>query len=243
MKTKLLTATRSAILALGFLSLPAAWAGLFDDDEARRAILDLRQRAEQQSEQIQQLQRNILDDQNQFESLRADLARLRGEKEELAQQLKLQQDSIQAVDGRLRKFEPSTVKVDGVEFLADPAESRSYDDAMAYFRQGDFKAAAAALSDFQQRYPRSGYFVPSLFWLGNAQYANREYKDAIRNFSLLLSKAPDHMRAPDSMLSIGNCQLELKDLKAARKAFEDLMAKYPNTDAASAARERLSKLK
>jgi TolA-binding protein len=58
-----------------------------------------------------------------------------------------------------------------------------------------------------------------------------------------LGKDPEHARAPDAMLSVANCQLEMKDLKSARKTFEDLMKKYPQTESAAAAKERLSKLK
>ena len=83
----------------------------------------------------------------------------------------------------------------------------------------------------------------ALFWVGNAQYANREYKDAIRNFNALIAKSPQHLRAPESMLSVANCQVELKDLKSARKTFDDLVKAYPQSEAAAAAKERLSKLK
>ena len=96
---------------------------------------------------------------------------------------------------------------------------------------------------FNKRYPNSGYGSISLFWLGNAQYANREYKEAIKNFNNLLAKEPEHSRAPDAMLSVANCQLEMKDVKSARKTLEELMKKYPQTESAAAAKERLSKLK
>jgi tol-pal system protein YbgF len=85
--------------------------------------------------------------------------------------------------------------------------------------------------------------VISLFWLGNSQYANREYKEAIKNFNNLLTKDPEHTRAPDAMLSIANCQLEMKDVKSARKTLEDVMKKYPQSESAAAAKERLAKLK
>ena len=51
------------------------------------------------------------------------------------------------------------------------------------------------------------------------------------------------MRAPDSALSIATCQIELKDTKAARSTLENLIKTYPESDAATAAKERLSKLK
>ena len=230
-------------LAVGLSIGGAAYAGLFEDDEARRAILDLRQKVDNQNESLQQLQRALLEQQNQFEAMRSELANLRGEKEQLTQDLKRQQDSAKVVSERLRKFEPSKVTLDGVEFMAEPAETKAYEDALAVFRQGDFATAANVFSDFNKRYPRSGYGVTALFWLGNAQYANRDYKEAIKNFSALLARAPDHARAPESLLSVANCQLELKDTKSARKTLTDVVKSYPQTEAATAATERLAKLK
>jgi tol-pal system protein YbgF len=157
--------------------------------------------------------------------------------------LRRQQELSQGVDDRLKKFEPTKVKVDGVEFVADPAETKAYEDALAIFRKGEFGAASTAFNDFIKRNPKSGYVVPSLFWVGNAQYANRDYNNAIKNFNTLLSKAPNHMRSADAMLSVANCQLELKDIKAARKTLGDVVKTYPHTEAASAASERLAKLK
>ena len=234
---------RAVALAAAMLVSVSAQAGLFEDDEARRAILDLRERVERQGQEIQNFQRGLLEQQNQFEALRAETARLRGEKEELTQELRRQQELSQGVDDRLKRFEPTKVKVDGVEFVADPAETKAYEDALAIFRKGEFGAASTAFNDFIKRNPKSGYALPSLFWLGNAQYANRNYTSAIGNFNALISKSPSHMRAADSMLSVGNCQLELKDIKAARKTFNDLVKAYPHTEAATAASERLAKLK
>jgi tol-pal system protein YbgF len=227
---------RAVALAAGLCLSAATHAGLLEDDEARRAILEVR-------EEVKQFQNALINQQNEFEALRSEVARLRGEKEELVRQLRQQQQQTQAVDDRLKRFEPSSVTVDGVEFVADPAETKAYEDALAVFRQGDFKGAATVFSDFTRRYAKSGYVVPSLFWLGNAQYANRDYKEAIRNFNALLAKAPNHMRAADAMLSVANCQLDLKDIKAARATLDDVTKKYPNTEAASAAKERLAKLK
>ena len=234
---------RAAALAAGLFFVASAQAGLFEDDEARRAILELRERVERQGEEIQNFQRGLLEQQNQFEALRAEIARIRGEKEELSQELRRAQELSQGVDDRLKKFEPATVKVDGVEFTADPSETKAYEDALAIFRKGELGAASTAFNDFIKRNPKSGYVVPSLFWLGNAQYANRSYANAITNFNTLLSKAPNHMRAAESMLSVANCQLELKDIKAAKKTLGDVMKNYPHTEAATAANERLAKLK
>lgn len=232
-----------AALLVGALLSLSAHAALFEDTDARRAILDLRERVERQGQEIQNFQRSLLEQQNQFEALREETARLRGEKEELTQELRRQQELSQGVDDRLKKFEPTKVKVDGVEFVAEPAETKAYEDALAVFRKGDFAGASVAFNDFIKRNPKSGYVTSSLFWVGNAQYANRDYANAIKNFNNLLGKAPSHLRAAESMLSVANCQLELKDLKAARKTLADVVKTYPHTEAAAAASERLAKLK
>ncbi|WP_372524538.1 tol-pal system protein YbgF [Piscinibacter sp.] len=249
--------------ALAFaLFAPAAHAGLFDDDEARRAILDLRQKLEQSNEQqrvrqaelntqmldqISQLKRSLLDLNNQLELLRADNAKLRGQGEQLGRDVaELQRqvkDLQQGVDDRMRKLEPQKVSVDGKEFAADPDEKRLYEEAMSVLRKGDFSAAASALSAFQRRYPASGYNESVQFWLGNAYYGKRDYKEAIASFRSLLSNAPDNPRSPEAMLSVANCQIELKDTKGARKTLGELVKAYPKSEAAQAGRERLASLK
>ncbi|MDP2371730.1 tol-pal system protein YbgF [Rhodoferax sp.] len=247
------------VLTVGAAS---AGAGLFDDDEARKAILDLRERVDavrtaseariaqegrRLNEDNAQLRKGMLELQNQIETLRAELAKLRGQDEQLQREIvelqRRQKEMTQGVEERLRQFEPTKVVVDGIEFVADPSERRDFEAALATFRRGAFPAAQTAFFDFLKRFPQSGYAPTALFWLGNAQYANRDYRDAITNFRALLSRAPDHFRAPEAMLSIANCQIELKETKAARKTLEDLLKIHPKSEAAPAAKERLSHLK
>jgi tol-pal system protein YbgF len=244
------------LLSCAFAS--AGHAALFEDDEARRAILELRQRVDalqqRSAEDIRksgddssQLRRGLLDLQTQIEALRVEQAKLRGQNEQLLRDVgelqRRQKDIAQGVDERLRQFEPVKVTVDGLEFQADAAEKRDFDAALAVFRSGKFAEANTAFASFVRQYPRSGYVPSARFWLGNAQYAAREYKDAIGNFRLLLSGAPGHARAPEAALSIANCQIELKETRAARKTLEDLLRAYPQSEAAVAAKERLSRLK
>ena len=244
----------AAALAAASLFSASANAALFEDDEARRAILDLRQQVQQQREDLKRandenasLRRSLLDLQNQIETLRSELAQQRGSGEQLMRDIaelqKRQKDIAQGVDDRLRKFEPVQVNVDGREFSADPAEQRDFEAALGAFRRGDFVAAQSGFADFVRKYPSSGYKPTALFWLGNAQYANRDYRGAIANFRALLQQAPDHPRAPEAVLSIANCQIELKDNASAKRTLDDLVKAYPQSEAASAARERLARLR
>ena len=254
MKTLVRVAVAIAACVLTF----HASAALFEDDEARRAILDLRQKVDvsqqrlaedvrKAAEENAQLRRSLLDLSNQIEMLRSDMATLRGQNEQLSRSVadtqRTQKDLKQGVDERLQKFEPEKVTVDGREFAAEPVEKQEFETALATLRKGDFAAAQKSFLGFINRYPSSGYRSPALFWLANAQYALRDYRSAIANFRALVAADPEHLRAPEAILSIANCQVELKDAKSARKTLEDLVKAYPQSEAASVAKDRLSKMK
>jgi tol-pal system protein YbgF len=258
----------SALIMMSML----AHAGLFDDDEARKAILELRQQfntsnssltttLQKNSDEITQLRKSLFELQNQIDRQKSDMAQMRGENELLArtvaemqirmkdasqaadQKLKAAEQRAQDTEQKLIKLEPLQVVLDGRTFMADPNEKRDYDAAFALFRGGDFVKSQKGFFDFIQRYPSSGYSASALYWLGNAQYSNRDYKEAIINFRTMINKSPDHLRAPEALLSISNCQMEMKDPKAAKKTIEDLMKAYPRSEAAFAGIERLRTIK
>lgn len=240
-------------------------AGLFDDEEARKAILDLRQRNEslrlsvedagkhvtedvrRLTEENTQMRRSMLDLQNQIEMLKQDQAKLRGQDEQITRDLaeiqRRQKDLAGGVEERLRKVEPVKVTIDGRDFMVEPTEKRDYESALAVFRKGEFMPSQTAFFDFIRRNPQSGYIPSALFWLANAQYAMREYKEAIINFRSLVVQFSDHSRAPEALLSVANCQAELKDLRATRKTLEELVKNYPLSEAAVAAKERITRLR
>jgi tol-pal system protein YbgF len=256
---RLATAAALSLAALG------ADAALFEDDEARKAIVELRARvkdnddavkarladlataSQQLNETVQQLRRSLLDLNSQLEAMRVELARLRGGDEQLTRDLTEQQkrlrDVAQGLDDRLRKLEPQKVAVDGAEFVVEPGEKRAYDEALAQLRAGEFDKAVASLAAFQRRYPASGYVPSAQFWLGNAQYGKRDYKDAVATFRALVASAPQHPRAPEALLALANSQAEMKDRVGARRTLDELIKAYPQSEAAAAGKERLASLK
>jgi tol-pal system protein YbgF len=246
----------AALLAAG-----AVQAQLFPDNEARKAIVELRAEGEQQKktiaelasankdllEQLSQLKRSLLDLNNQIEALRGDLARQRGANEQLARDVaevqRRQKDIAQTVDERVRKLEPQKVSLDGKEFFADNDEKRQYEEAMALLRGGDFGGAIGALNTFLRRWPASGYADSARFWIGNAHYGKRELREAIGTFRAFIVTAPDHPRVPEALLAIANSQSESKDRVGARATLNELLKKYPDSEAAQAGKERLAALR
>ena len=127
------------IAALSAVLLPgAANAGIFDDDEARKAILDLRTKIDALSNRVDNKLDNkadkgtALDLANENEQLRAEIAKLRGQVEvltnDIANTQRRQQDFYVDLDNRLRKIEPKRINVDGKDALVEPNEQRAYDN-------------------------------------------------------------------------------------------------------------------
>ena len=248
--------TAAAALWLAVLA-GSAQAQLFADDDARKAILDLRSRLAQSdeqararqaetAEQLQSLRRSLLDLNTELAAVREEAARLRGTNEQLmrdvAELQRKQRDVAQSVDDRLRKVEPQKVVIEGREFQVDPEEKRQYDDAIGVLRSGDFDKAAQSFTVFLGRWPNSGYAPSARYWQGNALYGKRDYREAINAFRMFLAKAPNSERAGEAMLAIANSQAEMKDRTGARKTLDDLIKTYPKSEAAVAAKERLAAL-
>jgi tol-pal system protein YbgF len=257
------------VVVLGLYAwMGIAQAALFEDNEARKAILDLRQRVEQSNAAIKslsaenaQLRRSLLDLSGQIENLKIEISQGRGAYERLAKDLsevQIQNKDVNrnlddrfrplevrlsGFESRLSTMEPQKVSLDGSDFVAEPAEKRDYEAAMEIFRKGDFVAAQKSLTLFVQRYRSGGYGPTAQFWLGNAQYANKDYKESMANFQQMLKSAPTHPRAPEAMLAVSNVQIELKDLKGARKTMEELVKAYPASETAVTARDRLQRLR
>lgn len=254
MKNLSLKSTLAAAIMAAFSYAPLyAHAGLFDDAEARRAILDMRNRIEAVSRDLSSRiegkadKAAMLELVNQNEQMRQEIARLRGQVEVLTNDLataqQRQKDFYVDLDNRLRKMEPQRITIDGKEASVEQSEQKAYDAALALFKAGDYRNASAAFSDFVRRYPQSGYAASAQYWLGNTYYAQRDYRNAISAQQAVVRNYPDSPKAPDALLNIASSHMELKNKASARKALETLVAQYGDTEAAQTAKDRLAALK
>ncbi len=248
-----LSPSRLVLLAvMAWMPLQAS-AGLLDDNEARKAILELRAKVDAVARELKAQIDNKsdrtaqLDMLNQHEQTMQEIARLRGQIEVLANQITRAQESQKQLyadlDARLKKVEPQQETVDGQVASVLPSEKSAYDSATAMFQSGDYQGATTALQDFVRRYPDSAYAANAQYWLGNAYYALGDYKKAIAAQEVVTTTYASSPKAPDAMLNIGSSYALLKDGKNAKKALQQLVSKYPESSAARTAKDRLASLK
>ncbi len=219
LRTKVLSA------ALSLSAVMAAPAHAFSDDEARRAILELRQQLKQVTDQS----RNVrLQQADQIEMLQQEVAKMRGQLEQLNWQQNLQQ--------RAGNEQPPA------KHVADPQEQAAFEGPMGLFRAGKYKEAADSFEQFLQSYPNSQLAPEARFYQGSSRYANKDFKGSIQGLQRLISDTPDDPRAPDALLVIAASQIELNDMAGAKASLQRIVKQYPDTSAAETAKSRLKLL-
>jgi tol-pal system protein YbgF len=208
----------------------------------------------------------------QLDQLNAELARLRGQLEVLGnenQQIqKRQRDFYLDLDSRLKRLEgvpsgaapPATAPAPSgstqepvpaasqnptkVSTREDQArEVRAYDSASNLFRRNDFASAIDAFRAFLKDFPGSQLAANASYWIG-ISYANlKDYRNALVAQEELLTRYPQSPKAPDALLAIAAVQAEQGDAGSARNTLEDIIARFPSSEAAGKARTRLASLR
>jgi tol-pal system protein YbgF len=216
------------VTAVSLAALFAAPAQAFSDDEARRAILELRQQIKQITDQNQQARLQLAD---QVETLQHDLTEMRGQVEKMQWQQDIDKRSSQDQAGG-----------SAAKQVADPKEQAAYDNPMGLFRSGKYKEAAAGFTEFIKSYPDSQLAAQARFYQGSSRYASRDFKGAITGLQQLVQTSPQDPRAADALLVVAASQIELNSTAGAKSSLQKIVKDYPQTSAAETAKSRLKLL-
>jgi tol-pal system protein YbgF len=134
---------------------------------------------------------------------------------------------------------PAAVAVVNVD---SGAEMRAYEAAQGQRRIGNYQGAIVAFQNFIKQYPKSNLAPRAQYWIGDSYFNLRDFKLAIGSQQTLLKTYPDSPTVPDSMLNIASSQIEMGESITGRKTLEELVAKFPVSDAADKAKRRLAAL-
>ena len=236
---------RALIVGLALLGLPAlALAQAGDPTQRRLAALEerlARMEAQSQSQGLLQL----LD---QVEQLKAELARLRGQQDELGHRLSVterrQKELYVDLDGRMKELASRPVAPAGVVNVPSAPsvedEAKVYQVAFEQIRLGNYKAAIVAFAAFIKTHPTGALAGNAQYWIGFSHFSLGEFKEAIAAHQRLIQAYPDSAKVPDAMLGLGRAQLQLGDAAAGKATLEQIVAKYPATKAAENAGKLLA---
>jgi tol-pal system protein YbgF len=218
---------RQAVIGLtlsgGILFSHSAFA--FADDDARKAIVDLRQQIKVLTEANQRARIQLAD---QIEGLEQEVARLRGEMEQLTRPGGAGGSASASGGGRTPDARSQ-----------DPREQSAFDQSMETFRKGQYKETVQNLTAFMTLYPDSTLTPTAQFYLGSSRYAMKDFKGAMGTLQAMVQKYPTQQRAPDALLMVAACQIELNNRAGAKVTLQRIIKDYKGTPAADTAAKRL----
>lgn len=127
--------------------------------------------------------------------------------------------------------------------LVDTAnEQAAYTKAFNLLKEGNYSQSITAFRAFLTVYGTGKYADNAQYWLGEANYATRDYKTALVEFQKILTDYQDSPKRKDAELKIGFTYYELKDWDAAKRALNSVLSQYPDTTNARTAKQRLERL-
>ena len=220
----------SLLLASIAFSLNAT-AGLFDDDEARRDIRNLRAQIDQQNRdndaRLQRLEESIknlgiIQLLNQIEQLNAEIAKLRGQVEVMSnlddQLTKRQRDFYLDIDTRLRKLEG---------LPPDTATGAAVSGAPSIAAASAASALTSATTPAQIAAARTK--EDAVYDVGSNAFKRGDYLAATRAFQTYIKDYPAGQLVSNAHYWMGISYFNLRDYGSARATQDTLLKQFPDS--------------
>jgi tol-pal system protein YbgF len=115
---------------------------------------------------------------------------------------------------------------------------QEYAAALATYRAREHGQAVIDFMDFIAKYPKHPLAANAQYWIGEAYWAQRDYRQALIEFEKVFERGP--AKAPDALLKIGLCYLRLNDVPRAQQAWQRVVNEYPKSESASMARSLIA---
>ena len=212
----------------------------------------------------------LIDLMTRIDSLQNEVQQMLGQMEEQTynmEQLKKQQrDLYLDIDRRLRDLEAARTSLSAAPMtpavpdgaMPEPpasnsaaartgadlqAERAAYERAFNLLKAGRYDLAVAAFKTFVQSYPQGQFVDNAQYWLGEANYVQRNFAIALSEFDKVVKNHPTSPKRADALLKMGYTFQELGQNDNARMSLNKVVMNYPNTTAARLAQKRLQDLK
>lgn len=177
---------------------------------------------------------------DRFDSLAASLKSTDERIYRIEQYLNFESSAKAAAVEDSEKSTPQAVAAESPK--AEIKEDEIYRLAKQSFDQGDSDAARKKFQELIERYPQSEQADNAQFWIGEIYYREKWYEKAILEYQKVIENYPKGNKVPASLLKQGFAFLNLNDKANCRLILEELIKKYPKTNEAKIAGDKLKEL-
>ncbi len=131
---------------------------------------------------------------------------------------------------------------DAATLARKEAEKNAYTAAWLALKGGRFDEARQGFSALLRDYPEGEYADQAWYWLGESQIARKDQKAAEHAFRMVVEHYPKSVKRAAARLRLGDLARKAGKADLARERYERLLKEYPDSPAASQARQALRAL-
>ena len=192
--------------------------------------------------QVGQLKGDIASDLYNIQQQLVQLQELTGQSQQRLSELRTQ---LEARGAQIETTTPATGPAPGD--TAQPASGSSasadqmYEASLAQLRRGSTSTARLGLRELLRTYPTSNRAPDALYFIGQS-FAAENPDSAAAYYTQVVDKYPTSARAPSALYNLGLLAERRKDTAKAKDAYQRVVQKYPQSDEAALARDRLKAL-
>jgi tol-pal system protein YbgF len=128
----------------------------------------------------------------------------------------------------------------GAPAAAAPAPRELYSQAYADYARGNFDLAVQGFGEYLRAYPGTDFADNAQYWIGECLYGKKMYAEAIEAWNTLFKDFPASDKLPDGRVKKGMALERLGRKSQALVEYRYVVDRYPNSQAARIARERLT---
>jgi tol-pal system protein YbgF len=127
------------------------------------------------------------------------------------------------------------------ESTSNASADQMYEASLAQLRRGSTSTARIGLREMLRSYPTSARAPDALYFIGQS-FAAENPDSAAAYYSQVADKYPTSPRASSALYNLGLLAERRKESAKAKDAYQRLVQKYPQSDEAALARDRLKAL-
>jgi tol-pal system protein YbgF len=121
-----------------------------------------------------------------------------------------------------------------------PAPRELYSQAYADYARGNYDLAMQGFSEYIRNYPDTDFTDNAQYWIGECLYSKKMYTEAIEAWNALIKDYPTSDKIPDGRVKKGMALERLGRKSQALVEYRYVVDRFPNSQAARIARERLT---
>jgi tol-pal system protein YbgF len=169
----------------------------------------------------------------------------------VSQQVSEVQNLLQSIDAKIPGGTATAIPTgsasapppSGAASAAPPISSDTlYQNALRDYNSGRYDLSRQEFSDFLKNFPDSDLAGNSQFYLGEIDFSQANYQDALAAYDMVLVNYPKSYKLAAASLKKGEAMLALGQKASAIRQFRSVVSRFPGTDESKRAESHLRQL-